>query len=246
MKVPPTEAEASRAAADGSRTPSSDLENYVLDRILSGAWPVEHRLPSEASLCGQFDVSRTAVREAIRRLQGRGLLRTINGSGTYVASSQLEHVSQALNAYSTLAQDNKSFLELLELRMAIEGDATAKVAARGDKEALDEIDVHMDRMAATNLIEEFSILDIDFHLALLRLSGNELFHSLGGALRDRYVRFAIEAYQRIKDSKSRTMAEHHQIVDAIKRGDPTAAREQARLHVWKARTRWEEEGIKDA
>jgi GntR family transcriptional repressor for pyruvate dehydrogenase complex len=246
MAVPPAKTEPPRPQTDGQRKPSSDMESYMLDRILSGDWPVEHRLPSEASLCGQFDVSRTAVREAIRRLQGRGLLRTINGSGTYVASSQLEHVSQALNAYSTLAQDNKSFLELLELRMAIEGDAAAKVAAVRDADALKEIDAHMERMTATNLIEEFAILDIDFHMTLLRLSGNELFHSLGGALRDRYVRFAIEAYQRISDSKSRTLKEHRDIVEAIRQGDPAAAREQARLHVWRARSRWEEEGLKGA
>lgn len=252
MALPPAKANSPRLQIDGpgkpssDRKPSSDIESYMLDRILSGAWPVEHRLPSEASLCGQFDVSRTAVREAIRRLQGRGLLRTINGSGTYVASSHLDNVSQALNAYSTLAQDNKSFLELLELRMAIEGDAAAKVAAAHDAAALKEIDAHMAKMTATTVIEEFAILDIDFHMTLLRLSGNELFHSLGGALRDRYVRFAIEAYQRISDSKSRTLRDHNDIVEAIRQGDPAAAREQARLHVWRARSRWEEEGLKGA
>ena len=65
MALPPAKANPPRLQIDGPRKPSSDIESYMLDRILSGDWPVEHRLPSEASLCGQFDVSRTAVRERI-------------------------------------------------------------------------------------------------------------------------------------------------------------------------------------
>src|SRR3984893_6742911 len=101
---------------------SHQIEIYLEERILSGDWPSDHKLPSEAGLRKQFGASRTAVREAIRRLQGRGLLKTINGSGSYVSGGRLEHVSQALNAYSMLASDDdKTFGELLERRMAMEG-----------------------------------------------------------------------------------------------------------------------------
>ena len=222
-----------------SKHPRSIVESHIQERILTGEWPADHKLPSEANLGEQFGVSRTAVREAIRRLQGRGLLKTINGSGTFVASGQLELVSQAFSAYSILSNDQESFTDLLELRMAIEGEAAAKLAENGDKADIKALEAHMERMASTGLIEEFAILDIDFHLLFLKLSKNQLFFSLGRALRDRYVRLAIDACRRELYGRQCTLEEHIVIVDAVRRGAPDEAREAARQHVAKSRGRWE-------
>lgn len=215
------------------------IESYLQDRILSGEWPTGHKLPSEAGLKEQFGASRTVIREALRRLQGRGLLQTINGSGSYVACGRLENVSQALNAYSLLSFDEKTFLDLLELRMAIEGDAAAKVASNGSTDDWEALQQRVVVMEDTHVLEEFAIRDIDFHMEVLRLSGNELFVSLGKALRDRYVRFAINSYKDGSRLREGTLEEHREIVRAIMSGDPAIAREAARKHVYLARDRWE-------
>jgi GntR family transcriptional regulator, transcriptional repressor for pyruvate dehydrogenase complex len=215
------------------------IETYLQQRILSGEWPSDFKLPSEAGLRQQFGASRTAVREAIRRLQGRGLLKTINGSGSYVAGGRLENVSQALNDYSVLVAGDKTFGDLLELRMAIEGDAAAKVAGNRSSDDWQRLEGRLAAMDACRLMEEFAILDIEFHMEMLRLSGNELFVSLGTALRDRYVRFAIDSYREGDRLRTDTMKEHRQIVQAVMSGNPAAAREAARQHVCQARGRWE-------
>ncbi|WP_428305082.1 FadR/GntR family transcriptional regulator [Lacipirellula sp.] len=219
---------------------SQPIEEFLNQRILSGEWPTGFKLPSEESLRKQFGASRTLVREAIRRLQGRGLLKTVNGSGSYVAGGELQHVSMALNAYSVLAADHRTFADLLELRMAIEGDAAAKAAADREGQAWRQLDAKLQIMSAARIIEEFAILDIDFHMELLRTSGNELFASLGAALRDRYVRFAIDSYRSSEHLRNETMLEHRVIVDSIKSGRPEVAREAARSHVSRSRGRWEE------
>ncbi|MGE3243380.1 MAG: FadR/GntR family transcriptional regulator [Pirellulales bacterium] len=218
---------------------SQQIEAFLQERILSGEWPCGHKLPSEAGLREQFGASRTVVREAIRRLQGRGLLKTINGSGSYVAGGRLEHVSQAVNAYSVLIASDKDFGDLLELRMAIEGDAAAKVARRQSSDDWQSLEDRLSAMESTRVLEEFAILDIDFHMELLRLSRNDLFVSLGSALRDRYVRFAIDSYRRGERLREGTLEEHRLILRAIMSGDPMAAREAARQHVCHARSRWE-------
>jgi GntR family transcriptional repressor for pyruvate dehydrogenase complex len=227
--------------AEGLVSPraSHQIETYLQERILSGEWPSDHKLPSEAGLRKQFGASRTAVREAIRRLQGRGLLKTINGSGSYVSGGRLEHVSQALNDYSVLVAGDKTFGDLLELRMAIEGDATAKVAMNRSSDDWQRLEDRLAAMEAARVIEEFAILDIEFHMEMLRLSGNELFVSLGTALRDRYVRFVIDSYREGDRLRTVTMKEHREIVQAVMSGDPAAAREAARQHVCRARGRWE-------
>lgn len=218
---------------------SDPIEDYLQERILSGEWPTGFKLPSEAGLCQQFGASRTAIREAIRRLQGRGLLKTVNGSGSYVAGGGLESVSQALNAYSVLIADEKDFGDLLELRMAIEGDAAAKVARNQSSNDWQCLEDRLAAMDAARVLEEFAILDIDFHMEVLRLSGNDLFMSLGKALRDRYVRFAIDSYRKGEKLREDTLAEHRHIVQAIMSGNPATAREAARQHVCLARSRWE-------
>ncbi len=219
---------------------SQPIEEFLNQRILSGEWPTGFKLPSEESLRKQFGASRTLVREAIRRLQGRGLIKTVNGSGSYVAGGDLQHVSMALNAYSVLAADHRTFADLLELRMAIEGDAAAKAAADREGRGWRLLEAKLQVMSAARIIEEFAILDIDFHMELLRTSGNELFASLGAALRDRYVRFAIDSYRSSEHLRSETMTEHRVIVDSIKSGRPEVAREAARSHVSRSRGRWEE------
>jgi GntR family transcriptional repressor for pyruvate dehydrogenase complex len=216
------------------------IESYLQDRILSGEWPTGFKLPSEAGLQKQFGASRTVIREAIRRLQGRGLLKTVNGSGSYVSGGQLEHVSQAFNAYSMLTSDDKTFGDLLELRMAIEGDAAAKVAIRRSSDDWQCLDARLAAMDAAHVVEEFAILDIDFHIELLRLSGNGLFASLGKALRGRWVRLAFDAFHKGEGLREATMMEHREIRRAIISGDPAVAREAARKHIWLARSRWNE------
>ena len=164
-------------------------------------------------------------------------------------TARLEDVSFALNAYSVLASDQQSFADLLELRMAIEGDAAAKVAARNDALDWRRLEARLEVMARARILEEFAIHDIDFHMDVLRLSGNELFASLGSALRDRYVRFAIDAmdsYRGADHLRGETMNEHRLIVDAIASGDTDGARQAARRHVIAARGRWSETHGDDA
>jgi len=231
------------STAAPTRSLSDQLEAYLQQRVLRGEWPAGHKLPSESELGKQFKASRTVVREAIRRLQGRGLLETVNGSGSYVSAGRLEDVSFALNAYSVRASDQQSFSDLLDLRMALEGDAAAKVAASVDVVDWRLLEARLEVMAATHVLEEFAIHDIDFHMDVLRLSGNELFASLGSALRDRYVRFAIIRFSAdtqadAKKMRDQTMDEHRLIVDAIARGDAESARQAARSHVDRSRERW--------
>jgi GntR family transcriptional repressor for pyruvate dehydrogenase complex len=219
---------------------SFQIDSYLQDRILSGQWPAGYKLPSESELRKQFGASRTVIREAIRRLQGRGLLKTVNGSGSYVSDCQLEHVSQAFNAYSMLMSDDKTFGDLLELRMAIEGDAAAKVAGNQSSDDWQCLEARLAAMDAARALEEFAILDIDFHIELLRLSGNGLFASLGKALRGRWVRLAFDAYRNGEGLRETTIAEHREIYRAIMSGNSNAAREAARKHIWLARSRWNE------
>jgi GntR family transcriptional regulator len=61
------------------------LRKLLEDEIASGRWAPGHRVPSEPSVCDQFRVSRTTVRQALAELEGEGLVRREKGRGTFVA-----------------------------------------------------------------------------------------------------------------------------------------------------------------
>ena len=58
---------------------SAQIAKSIRDAIVSGALPVDERLPSEAEMSEQFDVSRSTVREALKRLAAQSLIRTQRG-----------------------------------------------------------------------------------------------------------------------------------------------------------------------
>jgi GntR family histidine utilization transcriptional repressor len=60
------------------------VKNYILDRILSGEWPPEERIPSENQMVKQLGVSRMTANRALRELTSEGYLVRIHGVGTFV------------------------------------------------------------------------------------------------------------------------------------------------------------------
>ncbi len=61
------------------------VQNYILDRIDSGIWAVDQRVPSEHELVAELGVSRMTVNRAVRELTSQGRLRRVQGLGTFVA-----------------------------------------------------------------------------------------------------------------------------------------------------------------
>jgi GntR family transcriptional regulator len=66
------------------------VKAVILERIEQGIWPVEKPIPPEPELCEEFGVSRTTVRKAISDLVYAGRLRTVQGSGTFVADRKVQ------------------------------------------------------------------------------------------------------------------------------------------------------------
>jgi len=64
------------------------LAELIEHEIVSGRWPVGARLPSEPELCDRYGLSRTTVRQALARLEQRGLIDRLKGQGTFVQSAQ--------------------------------------------------------------------------------------------------------------------------------------------------------------
>ena len=228
------------------QTPLSDVVERELERrIISGQWAEGFRLPSEGKLCLEFGVSRTAVREALRELRGRGIIDTVKGSGSYVSGGRLDVVSKAMNDYSNLAVDEKSISDLIEFRVLIEGAALQRLArADSNAESIQALEKILKEMDSEQRPEPFGQLDSQFHLTILKTCNNAFISMIGQTLYNHYVRCIGKAHALADDGmRAETIKEHTLIVQSLKSGDGDAAREALEQHLLAAGIRGKKLGV---
>jgi GntR family transcriptional regulator len=75
------------------------LQNQLVEQIVSGAWKVGDRLPSEPAICEHFGVSRTTVRQALAELESEGLIRKEKGRGTFIAQPRSSWLLQSAHGF---------------------------------------------------------------------------------------------------------------------------------------------------
>ena len=73
---------------------TNQIVAYMKERIVTGAWPLGSKLPSEKELCNEFNCSRVSVRSALQRFIAIGAVESIHGKGSYLRSNDLEALDQ--------------------------------------------------------------------------------------------------------------------------------------------------------
>jgi DNA-binding FadR family transcriptional regulator len=199
-------------------------------RIAAGELdPAEPLVPDEIGR--RFGVSRTVVRETLRVLQSKGMLRARQNVGTYI---------QPLRDWNLLDPDvirwrlggeqaRENMAELIELRMAVEPHAAFLAASRADepaKAALLQAVADMEAASQADDFDAFTEADVRFHSELLHASGNIMIEQLAStvatALRVRESTLVIGGVSRD------ALVDHRQVAEAIMAGDGSAARSAMR------------------
>lgn len=111
---------------------SDAIERQLETLILEGTLRPGEKLLPERELAKQFDVSRPSLREAIQRLEAKGLLYRRQGGGTFVETNLWQSLTDPLS--ELLADHPESQFDLLETRHALEGIAAYYTALRGTDE----------------------------------------------------------------------------------------------------------------
>ncbi|ADB50922.1 FadR/GntR family transcriptional regulator [Conexibacter woesei] len=228
---------ASRAAR--TRLSASDeLTQDLIDALKRQGFGPGDRLPSVTALATQFAVAAPTIREALRRLQALGFLDFRHGSGVYVREP-LERVIVS-NPYSGQL-DPDVLLDLIDARLLIEPHLACLAVVRGGAEAVAELERILD-LADQSLQgqdETLSDLNLDFHRAIARLSGNKVLGQTMDSLLDLYAAEQMMILQ-VYDNRERDAREHRAVLTAIRGGRPDLAAEQMREHLTGVRTVVEE------
>lgn len=207
--------------------------------ILEGTLEPGQRLPPERVLAEQFGVSRPSLREAVQRLAAKGLLKSRQGGGNYVAENLGSSFSDPLVAL--LEQRPEAHRDLLEFRRTLEGDCAYYAAQRATEvdlarleKAWQDLQTCYDSPSAGDLEEE-GAADARFHMAIAEASHNVvLLHTmrnLFSMLKNNIVTNIGGMYSREAQTRQGLTEQHRQLYQAIVEGRQEDARAIAGEHI---------------
>ena len=167
------------------RTPGSrvhaELAAGIGKLILEGAYAPGSLLPNEAEWGRRFQASRTAVREAIKTLNGKGLLVSRPKIGSRVEPRERWNLlDRDVIAWHRAAMDETTFLHSLqEVRRILEPGVAVLAAQRRTPEQLTALEAALDGMRTADGPQAMVEADVRFHLCLLAAANNELLAPFG-------------------------------------------------------------------
>lgn len=212
------------------------LADSLEDAIVSGVYPSGSQMPNEKELTQEFGVSRPTVREAIKLLQSKGLLKIAAGRGTFVSPvaewSLLDPV--LLVARSRYEADGSTWSrKLMEARRLVEVGATAIAATQRTAGDLTELRSTIDLMtkdAQSQDVVAFVEADIRFHRLILNATRNSFIGALFDPLEEvlRLTRYQTSAHA---DVRIHAIAHHEDILRELTKGDAKGAADAMSRHI---------------
>ncbi len=210
------------------------IVQQIEESILKGELSEGSQLPAERDLAKQFGVSRTAVREAIKALQEKGLVDAFPGRGTFVTNGNPNSMRRSLDRIIKSGEPC-GWAYLVEVRKILEPEIAALAAVRAtdqDLALMREAFEVMDNAGCD--ADAFIEADLDFHLALAEAAANpivlSLIDSIVGLLREERLRIF-----RVEGGPERGQHHHKCILEAIERHDPQEARAAMQDHLSQVR-----------
>lgn len=202
----------------------------IREMIAGGDLIPGSRLPPEPELATALGASRNTVREAVRGLVTAGVLDVRRGDGTFVTSLRPELLLEGIGAAAELMAEDFS-LELVQVRRILEPAATALAAMRVDEGTLVELESLLDSMRSAESDEVLVEIDSDFHAVVAATSDNETLASMLAGVSVRTTRLRIWRGIVEDNAKAQTIAQHAEILRALRDGDPVLAEAAALVHV---------------
>lgn len=213
---------------------SEQVAEQIERSVLSGSLKPGDQLPPERELAKRFGVSRSALREAARALQQKGLLAAHQGRGTFITNATPKAARQSVDLMLRIG-GTRDPIHLIEAREMIEPEIAARAATRvraGHLLSLHRAVAAMD--ASLNDPGSFLDAELDFHRLLAQAADNSvvpiLVDSILG-LRRRSAKETTPAGRR----PVRPRGYHRRILAALERHDPAAARKAMRAHLKQVR-----------
>ncbi|HMO59590.1 MAG TPA: FadR/GntR family transcriptional regulator [Roseiflexaceae bacterium] len=208
------------------------LSDAVVDQlsklIINGTYAVGEKLPSERELAKSLGVGRPLVRESFRILESVGLVAVRPGIGAIVTGNSPKNLAIA----NTLWSQPERVVEVIEVRDVLAGRAAELAALRSTDAELAQLEQNFllqQQAAAQDAIDELIRLDDEFHTLIYRAARNSVLTAMAD-----FSSTLLNGIEwnglTLATRRHKSLAEHAQIVAAIKARDPERAAHAGRYH----------------
>jgi GntR family transcriptional regulator, transcriptional repressor for pyruvate dehydrogenase complex len=212
-----------------------DVEHHLEEEISSGRLKTGTKLDSERRLAERFGVGRPAVREALKRLEERGLIDTQSGRGSFVREVQVRRETDA--PAPNAARPRVSARQVSHARKLLESEAAALAAESRTDEQVAHLRELLQVFEDGGGVDDLCELDIAIHEGIVIASNNIAIQTMYWSIR------ALVKALMLRSLSDRAVMQvgspmHHTILDAIDRRDPEAARQAMMSHISVAETHY--------
>jgi DNA-binding FadR family transcriptional regulator len=221
----------------GSRRPgrlASVIVEELANEIIGGTLAEGDALPTEPVLCEEFGFSRTVVREALKLLEERGLVRVEQGRGTTVQPRDAWNLLDPVVLRIALDYDTDLSLldNLIAVRRVMEREMGRVAATRLTGDELAALADSIERMASSlDDYERFRACDNEFHAIVMKASGNEVGITIVRAIHRHGGVTPPLSSGASRAALTRTVAAHRAIYDALAASDGELAGELISGHI---------------
>lgn len=210
--------------------PVDKIIQQIRNLIISGQLKPGDKLPSERQLSERIGLGRTYVRDAIKRLEFYGILKTLPQSGTVVAGIGIAALEGLIT--NVLKIEKADFASLVETRVILEIEA-AKLAAQhrtsDDVLAMEEALLRYKKISETAVPAVAE--DFMFHLKIAEVSHNQVIKSLLMIIAPEIMENYSTMNLCTKDTVTNAYNQHLAIIEAIKSGDVEASGAAMKNHL---------------
>lgn len=223
-----------------SHPPTQNLTTSIVNdlgiAIVTGKYSDQNPFPVEGELCKQYRVSRSVLREAVKMLTAKGLLKARPRQGTWVQREERWNLldPDVLRWMLERKFSIRLLIEFTQIRLAVEPGAAALAAQHAGPAEQAAITQGIERMLAADRGEDDPLdSDIAFHSAVLRASGNPFYAQLRELI-ETALRFSIRRTNTYKGVKFASVLDHKRVADAIIAGDEKGAERAMRALIQEA------------
>jgi len=210
---------------------SDEVVQQIKALIFSGQLGPGDQLPSEKDLTEQFGLSRITIRDALRVLESDGLIEIRVGArgGAFVATPSTRRVSESLT--TLLRLKHIALRELIEARLVVEPHVAFLAAKRATARDIKAMEQAVANARAARKAEDprFMPHSLAFHLALAEAAKNQVLLFTVNSFRTPF--YEVLATLPPQDMAKRAIADHQQILDAIKARDGVRAQQLMHEHI---------------
>ncbi|MFY0688390.1 MAG: FadR family transcriptional regulator [Cyclobacteriaceae bacterium] len=211
-------------------SPADKIIRQLKDLISSGQLNPGDKLPSERMMCERLGVGRTHLRDALKKLEFYGILKTHPQSGTVVAGMGLPALEGLISDMLNL--HGNDFKSLVETRAILESSAAMLAAKNRDEEDLIELEraleAHKEKVKADeNAVEE----DLLFHIKIAEAGKNSVLKSLMMIITPDIMSYFKKHNVCGADRPNAAVIQHETLLNNIRDQNPEAAAKTINEHL---------------